>query len=139
MFDYAQTAIDAQALLADFGQSLPLKRIVKSFDPVLSATSAATYRTQDVTAVILPFKGRLGQLSDHLQEALRKGRLRKLLIGAVGLDFAPEIMDVVTADGFTHTIQSVDPLAPASFPVLYTCIVERTNLSDVDQAATPSP
>lgn len=134
---YENMAAVALRLITDKGQSLAIRRISKTFDPVTSATSSATKVTGSMRAVIVPFnKDDKANMDIRLAEALAKGQLRKAIVAASGLTFAPEPMDVIDLESAQWLVQGVTPINPAGTPLVYFLILEKGTLSTVDAAAT---
>ena len=134
---YENMAAVALRLITDKGQSLPIRRISKTFDPVTSTTSAATKVTGTIKTVIVPFnKDDKANMDNRLAESLAKGRLRKLIVAASGLTFAPEPMDVIDFESGQWQVEGVTPISPAGTPLVYFLIVKKGILSAVDAAAT---
>lgn len=137
MIDYAQIAADALAAIQEAGTTATLARIAKTFDPVTGAVSLPVATKGTIDCVILPARSSdlPENMSNTLSEALVKGKLRKLLIAASGAPFEPEGNDIAAFGSVYWILLACTPLAPAGTPVIYTAIVERTNLSTADAAA----
>lgn len=134
---YGDLAATALRLLTDKGQSLVIRRIAKTFDPVASETSAATKDTGTIIAVAVPFNTRdKERMDERLAEALTKGRLRKLVVAAQGVSYPPLPLDIITFESEPWTVAGVTPVNPAGTPIVYHVIIEKGALSVVDAAAT---
>lgn len=136
--DAAQTALD---LLTEFGRSRTLRRVSKTYDPVLGGTSAATYVEEGIFAAVFPLSSsarNIQAVGEHFKEDLAAGKVRKVLVAAKDLDFEPGLLDILTLDDGTFIVQGKETLNPAGTPLLYTLIVVQGSVSAVDQAATPA-
>jgi len=130
-------AATALALLQEFGRSdSVLKRFSKTLNPVTGQTSAVTVVQGNICCAMLPWKVRkAANMADTLSDGLKAGRLRYLLIAALGVPFAPEPTDIVFFDSAYWMIEGVMPVNPAGTPLTYDAFVSRTNLSAADAAA----
>lgn len=119
-FDYAEIAIVARELIAEFGGPGVHKRIVPGgdYDPETGTTTPDAEISQDVLAVVLPI--RQGLIDG--ETVLRTDEMAYL--SAVNLT-APKATDVLTWQGKSYTIMDVVDLAPAGMSVLVKMIVRR--------------
>ena len=113
-FDYNASAATAAALLDRFGQTVTLTRTVAGgYDPVTGVVSPDSEQTQQVKAVILPYKD-----GDYLEGTVNAGDRRALI--APNVQWAPDAATRLTeASGTVWQLESVTPLAPAGTTVLY--------------------
>lgn len=133
---YSDLATTAKNLIADKGQSLPLKRIAKDFDPVDGSVSNPTKQEASISAVVVPFSSSdRNMLEERLVNDLTKGHLRKLLVAAEGLTLVPEPSDIVTFESRDWIVEASKPLNPAGTPLIYYVIINKGALSPTDAAA----
>lgn len=133
---YDEAIATALAAITEAGQTWTLARFTKTFDPVVGSTSAIVATKGSVAAVVLPLnKTDKNELDDTLMEALRAGKLRKLLVAASGVPFAPAGTDVFVRGAEVWLAKGSTALAPAGTAIIYTVIVEAGSLSTADQAA----
>lgn len=121
-FNYAASAATARRLLDKFGQTVTLTRTVAGgYDPATGVTTPDVTDTATVKAALLPYSN-----GDKLAAGgvIRTGD-RKAYI-APDTTFAPDALTKLTeADGTVWQLESVEPLAPAGVPVLYTANATR--------------
>lgn len=125
-FDYAEAQADALELIAEFGQSVTLTRSVPgAYDTATGTTGAATVTTQTVLAVEEAYHAR--SIDGTLILAGDKKLLVSPLTAAGAAISAPKAEDTVTfsGDASPWTVKSVEALAPAGTPVLYTLQLRR--------------
>lgn len=119
-FNYAASARTALRLLAQFGQTVTLSRIVPgTYDPAAGETTPDTPQAQTATAALLDYNliASGQQFADG--SMIRIGD-KRLLIAAEGLAWAPDEMTTVTDNGGTvWQLEKLTALAPAGIPVLY--------------------
>lgn len=134
MSDYAQDAADALVSIKEAGRQAVLRR----FSKTVSGTGAVSSPTVTVGGlldlVILPVS-KNDPLDDSLNEAFVQGRLRKLLVAAASAPAQPLSNDTVLFEGAYWQVHGCTPLKPADVPIIYTLIVEDTDLSAADIAA----
>lgn len=121
-FPYARAAETANRLLANFGQTVTLTRTVAGgYDPATGETSPDVVQTSTVKAAILPYSN-----GDKLAAGgMTKAGDRNAYI-APGAAFALDSLTRLTdAAGVTWQLESVESLAPAGVPVLYTANATR--------------
>lgn len=121
-FNYARVADTAARLLDKFGQTVTLTRTVAGgYDPATGVTSPDVTQTAPVRAALLPYSN-----GDRLAagQMIRQGD-RKAYI-APDAAFQPDALTkLIEADGTVWQLESVEPLAPAGVPVLYTANATR--------------
>lgn len=133
---YDEAITLALAAITEAGQTAVLARIAKTHNPMAGSVSAHVATKGNVAAVLLPLnKNDESKLDNSLLEALRKGKLRKLLVAASGAPFEPEGSDIFVFGSSYWVTRGCTPLAPAGTPIVYTVIVERGNLTAADIAA----
>lgn len=138
---YAPQIASALRLIKSKGTVFVLKRVTQTFDPITSAPSAGVKVEGNIDAVLLNVgQSAWREFDDQLQEALRKGRLRKFLIAGGSAPFQPQPNDFIVDGGNTYTIRAGKSLNPdgGAF-ILHTCIAELGAISAVDAAATIAP
>jgi hypothetical protein len=92
---------------------------------------------EDVDCVVLAasIRDSADLQSDRFNELLKLGRLRKLLVGAVGLTFVPAPLDIVRVNSEWYKVQGEKIISPAGTPVLYVLFIERTTITAEEEAA----
>jgi len=115
-FDYARARSTAERLIARFGQSGAIQRIVNSgpsYDPVQTTTDyACTLVDLDVDERNID--GTLIQRGD-----------RMVYLSTAGLSIVPVLSDKVLIGGVLHAIVSVQPLQPAGTVVMWQIIARK--------------
>lgn len=109
-FDYARARSTAERLLARFGQSGTIRRLVKSgtsYDPVLTPADYAC------TLVDLDYDER------QVDGSLIKRGDRMVYLSTAGFTIRPELSDKVLIGGVEHAIMNVMPLAPSGTTVFF--------------------
>lgn len=119
---YQKSAATALKLITKFGQTVTIKRVVSTPDPVTgSATSMEVNGT--LKAVVLPVastaKSLFTEADNNLREALIRGKIRFILAAASGATFQPVANDVVVVGSETYTLIGCAPLNPAGTPLVY--------------------
>ena len=136
---YSDAAQTAQDLLAEFGQDVTLRRITRTYEPITAAVTAATKAEGVIKGAVIPIGKRDSEsMDDRMQQALRAGKLRKLLLEAKAAPFEPAVNDILVVTGMDDVlhIKGVTPLKPAGTAVLFTVFAEQGALSTADAAAT---
>lgn len=132
MSEYAQDAADALVSIREAGRTGVLERISRDVDPAAGGTILSTKVFGTIDMVVLPVR-RGEPLDDSLKEALVQGRLRKLLVAAASVPFVPVGGDVAVFDDSYWIVRGRTELNPDGLtPILYTLIVEDTDLSQAD-------
>ena len=109
-FNYAAMVQTASRLIAQFGTNATLLRASTTgpaYDPVTTETEHACVAVA-LTYSLMEKAGQLVQEGD-----------RRILISTAGLTIAPTTADRLTFDGVTYSLQSVDPLSPATTVLLW--------------------
>lgn len=109
-FNYARAVQTASRLIALFGADATLLRASTSgpaYDPVTTETEHAC------VAVALTYS-----LLERATTLVQEGD-RRILISTAGLTITPTTADRLTFGGVTYSLQSVDPLSPASTVLLW--------------------
>lgn len=131
MSEYEQDAADALASIREAGRQGVLQRISRDVDPAAGGCILSTKVFGTIDMVVLPVS-KSDPLDDSLQEALVQGRLRKLLVAAASAPFPPVGGDVAQFDDAYWLVHGRTELNPGGVPLLYTLIVEDSDLSQLD-------
>lgn len=120
---YTDLAAVADELLAEFGQSLTIRRRTSgAYDP---ATGSATVTTADQSGVGAVFDFGLHQSGQYFQPGtMIQAGDKQLLLSPVGIT-APANGDQAIIGGVTWAIQSVKTTAPAGEAVIHECLLRR--------------
>lgn len=134
MSDYAQDAADALVSIREAGRQGVLRRFSKTVSGTGAVSSPTVALGGLLDFVVLPIK-KTDLLDDSLAEAFVQGRLRKLLVAAASAPGQPFSNDTVLFEGGYWQVHGCTPLKPADVPIIYTLVVEDTDLSAGDIAA----
>ena len=134
MSEYAQDAADALVSIKEAGRQGVLRRFSKTVSGTGAVSSPTVALGGLLDFVVLPVS-KSDPLDDSLSEAFVQGRLRKLLVAAASAPGQPLPNDTVLYEGAYWQVHGCTPLKPADVPVIYTLIVEDTDLSAADIAA----
>lgn len=117
----------ALALVKEFGAPIGLGRLsTVSFDPVTSSQTTPTVSFQNVQAVVLTLGVTSRKwLEERLIESLVAGRLRKVVISAVGCPFVPLPNDILSFDNEWWQVIIVSTVSPAGTDIIYNIIAEK--------------
>lgn len=112
MNSYEEAALDADEMLAEFGQKVTIKRIISGdYDPATSSAPTTT-TLQAGTAVVLDFG-----IKDVDGTLIKTGD-KRMLLSAVGIS-PPQVDDIVTFGTSTCQIKNSNAFDPAGTVVFY--------------------
>lgn len=134
MSEYAQDAADALVSIVEAGRKAVLRRFSKTVSGTGAVSSPTVALGGLLDLVVLPVS-KSDPFDDSLSEAFVQGRLRKLLIAAASAPGQPLSNDTILFEGAYWQVHGSTPLKPADVPIIYTAIVEDTDLSAADIAA----
>lgn len=114
---YADMATTARTLIAEYGQTISVKRTTGgSVDPVTGVVVAGTTTTYSP-------KGILRKYADKLIDGTRiKASDRELVLDDT---VAPVMTDKVTIGGQDWVLKAITPVEPAGTPLVYFCQVSK--------------
>jgi hypothetical protein len=115
-FDYARTRATAERLIARFGQTGALRRMVSNgdvFNPELVATDYAC------TFAVLDYAKR------DIDGTLIRQTDQQIYLSTQGLTVVPDVTDKVVVGGSPMTIINVAPIAPSGAAVYYELQVRK--------------
>jgi hypothetical protein len=118
-FDYADLALSADELLAEFGAvAQTVHTTAGTYDPEAGTSTPESTTTQDVTAVCIDYE------SKFIDGALILRGDKQVFMSARGVT-APVAGDKFTWQAAEYAVIAVTPLAPAGVVVLYELQVRR--------------
>lgn len=120
-FDYAGIRDEAQAILAEFGFDMTVKRYADSSDAVAGTVSRVLQAQQQLTAVILPASQGTLEAFDvrFMSDVLESTDVRFTIMSAKGATFTPEPKDVVEYYDGIWQVMGCTPLNVAGIPIIY--------------------
>lgn len=140
---YNEVAAQAQTLLTEFGQPVTVGRPSADFDPVASETSNVTATQMILRGVTVSAKLAQRLLESSFDNAAIKdliaGKVRGLILSAVGATFEPTVNDIAVFGGSNWRVLGCTPVAPGGIPVIYKLLVQLTDIGLSNVITPPSP
>lgn len=119
-FNYKSAQATALRLINQFGESLPLLRLVKEFDAITGKENITSISLVNSICVSLPAtNGTIQAFDNKTIEELKKGKNRFFYMAAKGLDIEPDANDYIIYENKFWQIAGTTPLNPAGTPLLY--------------------
>lgn len=115
-FNYAEMALTAAELIAEFGQTGALRRQVSDNDPFNPTLTPTDYAC---TFAVLDYAKR------DVDGTLIKQTDQMVYLSTSGLSVTPETTDQLVVGGTPLTVVSVKPLSPAGVVVFWELQVRR--------------
>jgi len=113
---YDEMAVMALEMITEFGQPVTIRAIaVGEYDPETGSAPPDSITEQTAQGILLDFTGQ-----EFQNNSLIKQGDKKLKIAALGLEWAPDLLNKIIVQG--HTWSIVPPLKeinPAGTPILY--------------------
>ncbi|WP_085747304.1 hypothetical protein [Pseudomonas sp. R45(2017)] len=113
---YDEMAVMALEMITEFGQPVTIRATaVGEYDPETGSAPPDSTKEQTVQGILLDFTGQ-----EFQNNSLIKQGDKKLKIAAQGLEWVPDLLNIVIIQGRTWSI--VPPLKevnPAGTPILY--------------------
>jgi hypothetical protein len=119
-FNYKASQATALRLINQFGETLPLIRFVKEFNPITGNDLITSITFVNSICVNLPAtNGTIQAFDNKTVEELKKGKNRFFYMVAKGLEIEPDSDDYLIYEGKFWRIAGTTPLNPAGTPILY--------------------
>jgi hypothetical protein len=131
MIDYEPIIESALGAIREAGTRIPVRRVVRTVNPVTEVTTETVTHSGELDVVVLPAKkanalaGFATGFDNAYVEKLRAGKVRSLLGAALSAPFEPQAGDVCDFEGRAWSLLGCTPLSPSGKAIIYKMEVSR--------------